>query len=75
MCELEAVCFHLCSQSVEGGGHRVLAELEDSLTEDDGGADQRHAACHAGDHDGQDQRRGYLVLWKQPLRSYGNVLC
>lgn len=67
---MEAVCFHLCSQSVEGGGHGLHTELYDSLTEDDAGADQHHAARDGGDHDGQDQRCRYLVLWRQPLRSY-----
>lgn len=66
----EAVYFHLCSQSVEGGGHRVLTELYNSLTEDDAGADQHHATCDGGDNNGQDQRCRYLVLWRWPLRSY-----
>lgn len=58
------------SQPVEGGGHRVLTELDDSLTEDDAGADQHHATCDGGDHNGQDQRCRYLVLRRWPLRSY-----
>lgn len=71
---MEAVCVHLCSQSVEGGGHRVLTELHDSLTEDDAGADQHHATCNGGDHDSQDQWRRYLVVWRRPLRSYQESL-
>lgn len=57
MCEDGSSVFPpLSSQPVEGGGHRVLTELYDSLTEDDAGADQHHATCDGGDHDGQDQR-------------------
>lgn len=61
--------FHLCSQSVEGGGHRLRTELYDSLTEDDAGAEQHNATGDGGDHDGQDQWCRDLVLWRQPLRS------
>lgn len=67
---MEAACFHPCSQPVEGGGHRLHTELHDSLTEDDTGAYQHHATCDGRDHNGQDQRRGNLVLRRQPLRSY-----
>lgn len=48
----------------------MLTELYDSLTEDDAGADQHHATCDGGDHDGQDQRCRDLVLRRRPLRSY-----
>ena len=59
----------LCSQPVEGGGHRLLTELDDSLTEDDAGADQRDAARDGGDHDRQDQRCRHLALQSRALRS------
>lgn len=48
----------------------MLTELYDSLTEDDASADQHHATCDGGDHDGQDQRCRYLVLRRRPLRSF-----
>lgn len=66
---MEAVYFHLCSQPVEGGRHRLHTELEESLTEDDAGTDQRHAARDGRDHDCQDQRCRYLALRSQALRS------
>lgn len=59
----------LCSQPVEGGGHRLHTELEESLTEDDAGADQRDAARDGGNHDRQDQRCRHLALCIQALRS------
>lgn len=52
---MEATCFHHCSQSVEGGGHRLHTELYDSLTEDDASADQHYSTCDGGDHNSQDQ--------------------
>lgn len=52
----KCVYIQLWSQSVEGGGHGLRTELEESLTEDDAGADQHDAAGDGGNHDSQDQR-------------------
>lgn len=60
----------LCSQPVEGGGHRLHTELEESLTEDEAGTDQCNAACDGGDHDCQDQRCRQLALWIHALGSF-----
>lgn len=62
--------FHLCSKPVEGRGHRLHKELDESLTEDDAGADQQQATCNGGNRDCQDQWRWDLVLRCQPLRGY-----
>lgn len=67
----KATHVHLRSQAVEGGRHRLSAELDESLTEDDAGADQSQATRHGGHHDGEDQRRRYLPLRRQSLRTCG----
>lgn len=59
----------LCSQPVEGGGHRLRTELEESLTEDDAGADQRKAAGDGGDHNSQDQGCWHRARWSRALMS------
>lgn len=51
----------LCSQPVEGGGHR-LHTLKESLTEDDTCTDQSDAARDGGGHHSQDQGHGELTL-------------
>lgn len=61
--------FQLCSQPVEGGGHRLRTELEESLTEDDAGADQRKAAGDSGHHNSQDQGCRHRARWSRALRS------
>lgn len=63
------VYVQLSSEPVESGGHRLHTELEESLTEDDAGADQRDAARDGGYHDCQDQRCRHLSLHIQALRS------
>lgn len=60
-----------CSQPVEGGGYILHTELDKSLTEDDAGADQCHAARGGGHHNSQDQR--YLPLWRFALRTCGRI--
>lgn len=59
----------LCSQPVEGGGHRLRTELEESLTEDDAGADQCKAAGDGGDHNSQDQGCRHRDRWSRALMS------
>lgn len=61
--------FQLRSQPVEGGGDGLHTELDESLTEDDAGADQRDATRDGGDHDCQDQRCRHLALRTRALRS------
>lgn len=64
-----SICYvQLRSQPVEGGGHRLHTELEESLTKDDAGADQRDAARDGGDHDSQDQRCRHWPLRSRALR-------
>lgn len=53
---------HMRSQSVEGGGHRLSTELQESLTEDDAGADQSDATHDDGHHHSQNQGRWQLAL-------------
>ena len=48
---------HSPSEAVEGGGHRVDTELEESLTEGEAGAGEHDAHPHGGRHHGQDQRQ------------------
>lgn len=60
------------SQPVEGGRHRLSTELQESLTEDDAGADQSDAANDNGHHHGQDQGRRQLALRDGSRCSYSS---